>query len=342
MRPHPIQLPRDTHPHDTIIEWWYFNGHLTDADGRRYSFMDCLFRADVARVAIPYVKNFLGRSTSAEFVIFAHASLTDLNHKKNYKDIQNISLSSRDSFTHPLFCVRYTDPIARAKGQYEIAETKTGTFHVKTDRIDLVLESKKRPMLEGGKGFVSVSGRESFYYSLTDLAASGTIRVGKKWIPVSGKSWMDHQWANTPYAKDRWTWFSIQLDDGTDVMCIEYDNGKEKSYVVDVLDARGKPADYRRATFTAGKTLWKSKTTGVAYPLVWTITVPEKKLTLKTSAIMRDGEMIFGAINYWEGPIAVAGTMGKKKVKGVGFMELAGYPSHYGTLSRIEGFFRQP
>jgi len=338
----PIQLPRDTHPHDTIIEWWYFNGHLTDAHWKRYSFMDCLFRADVAKVALPYIKNFFGQSKSAGFVVFANAALADFSDKKNYKDIQNISLPSRDSFSRPLFYVCYTDPIARTKGPYEIAETKPGCFHVKTDRIDLILESKKQPMLEGGKGFVTVCNRESFYYSLTGLMASGTIRVGKKWIPVTGKSWMDHQWANTPYTKDRWTWFSIQLDDGTDIMCVEYSDGKRRDYVIDVLGARGKAADYRRATFTAGRSPWKSKKTGVAYPLAWTISVPGKKLRLKTSALVPDGEMIFGAINYWEGPIAVTGTMGRKKVKGVGFMELAGYPSDYGMVSRIKGFFKQP
>ena len=48
--------------------------------------------------------------------------------------------------------------------------------------------------------------------------------------------------------------------------------------------------------------------------------------------LLDDGEMIFGAINYWEGPVVVAATVAGKKVKGVGFMELAGYPSDYNFL----------
>ena len=82
-------------------------------------------------------------------------------------------------------------------------------------------------MLEGGKGFITVRGRESYYYSLTDLVTSGTVRVDGKWIPVKGRSWMDHQWADVAYTKDRWTWFSIQLNDGTDIMCVEYSDGRE-------------------------------------------------------------------------------------------------------------------
>jgi hypothetical protein len=44
---------------------------------------------------------------------------------------------------------------------------------------------------------------------------------------------------------------------------------------------------------------------------------------------MRDQEMIYGAINYWEGPLEVTALISGKKVKGVGFMELVGYPSDY-------------
>ncbi len=45
----PIQFPQDEHAHGNIIEWWYFNGHLKDKSGHRYSFMDCFFKTDVIR-----------------------------------------------------------------------------------------------------------------------------------------------------------------------------------------------------------------------------------------------------------------------------------------------------
>jgi predicted secreted hydrolase len=143
---------------------------------------------------------------------------------------------------------------------------------------------------------------------------------------------MDHQWADVAYAKDQWTWFSIQLDDGTDMMCVEYADKKGRDRLVDVLDARGDSAHYDVATFLHDDRIWKSRTTNAAYPLSWTIVVPEGNIELTTSAILEDEEMIFGSINYWEGPITVTGTIGKKKVKGVGFMELAGYPSDYNFL----------
>lgn len=334
MKPHQITLPDDTNPHDTIIEWWYFNGHLDDANGNRYAFMDCLFRADVNKAKIPYLKNLFGRSTLGKYVLFAHSMIANITGQTIKKDVQNISFASRDSFTHPQFYVNYIDPVAAAGGfvVHEMAETAPGTFRLKTEWVDLVMESMKEPMLEGGQGFISVRGRESFYYSLTDLKTTGMVRVDDEWISVTGRSWMDHQWADAAYAKDKWTWFSIQLDDGTDIMCVEYDDGKGTDYVVDILDAHGHATHVHQATFIPGEKMWKSKTTRAEYPLGWTITIPEKNITLTADAMISDGEMVFGAINYWEGPITVSGAFAGKKVKGVGFMELAGYPSNYNFL----------
>jgi len=60
---------------------------------------------------------------------------------------------------------------------------------------------------------------------------------------------------------------------------------------------------------------------------------------------MKDQEMIYGAINYWEGPLDVTAKIRGKKVKGVGFMELVGYPSDYHfvllTMKELKDSLRQ-
>lgn len=334
MRPRPIRLPEDALPHDTIIEWWYFNGFIKDARGQRYAFMDCLFRANASKVNIPYFKNIFARGTRRRYALFAHSMLADLNTHHTTKNVQNISLASRDTFERPMLYANYIDPVSFAGGfvVHEMIEVAPGKFHIKTETVDLVLQSRKKPMLEGGRGFITVRGRDSFYYSLTDLVTTGVVFAGNRWVSVTGRSWMDHQWADTAYAKDKWTWFSVQLEDGTDIMCVEYDDGKGKDQVVDILDVHGHASHSSRATFSAGDVMWKSRKTKAEYPLSWKITIPEKNIVLNTIAMIDDGEMIFGAINYWEGPVAISATVGGKKVKGVGFMELAGYPSDYNYL----------
>ena len=124
MKPRSIRLPEDTSPHDTIIEWWYFNGFLEDAHGGdgRYAFMDCLFRANVDKVNIPYFKNIFARGKAGRYALFAHSMLADIGAgdgsgtRRAAKDVQNISLASRDTFKHPLFYANYIDPVSVAGG----------------------------------------------------------------------------------------------------------------------------------------------------------------------------------------------------------------------------------
>lgn len=331
----PVRFPRDGQAHRNIIEWWYFNGHLEDARGRHYSFMDCLFRANLKKVELPLFKTPFRKLLNLPYIHFSHSVVSDLAKQKNYKDIQNISLLSGDSFHRPLFYANYLDPLALSDGYVncEIAETKPFAFHLKNSRLDLSLVSRKKPLLEGGRGFINVCGRKSYYYSLTDLAVEGLIDIGGKAIKVSGRAWMDHQWADVAYSRDAWSWFSLQLSDGTDIMCVEYRSGERHDYLVDIIDAKGRSEHYDSLILKPSRRVWKSLKTKAEYPLEWEIEIPARKIRLKTKATMRDQEMIFGAINYWEGPLAVQGSIGRRKVSGIGFMELVGYKSDYNFIA---------
>ncbi|HJU49042.1 MAG TPA: lipocalin-like domain-containing protein, partial [Gaiellaceae bacterium] len=44
--PLPVELPRDDGPHDRLTEWWYYTGHLTTQEGRRFGFEAVIFRAE--------------------------------------------------------------------------------------------------------------------------------------------------------------------------------------------------------------------------------------------------------------------------------------------------------
>ncbi len=328
-----IHLPEDAMPHNSIIEWWYFNGHLKDAKGNKYAFMDCLFRAYIKKVDIPFLKQPFKNFEKIPYACFAHSLLSDIGRQKNYKDVQLLSLLSHDSFTHPMLYANYLNPISvNGFSTSEIVETSKNAFHIKTERIDLDLKARKRPVLQGDNGIISVSDRESYYYSLTDLVAEGMINIDGKWISVRGKAWMDHQWADASYRKDKWTWFSVQLENGTDVMCVEYDDHMKKDRIVSFTDKNGRSRTYKDFEVAHGDGVWESKKTKARYPTSWTVKVPEEKIELKIHSTMSDQEVIFGDINYWEGPTAVTAKIGAKTVGGQGFMELVGYPSDYNAL----------
>ena len=323
----PVQFPADHGAHKNIIEWWYFNGQLEDRQGNRYAFMDCLFKADIGKVRIPFLKNPF---TATPYVHFAHSAISDLSRKKAEKDIQNISIVSRDSYKRDRLFVEYVDAlIAKGFAVSRLEESEPDVFEIKTEKMSLRLKSRKPALLEGGAGHIIVCGRPSYYYSLTDLTTSGKICIGGKWIDVSGKSWFDHQWADVAYSKDRWTWFSVQLDNGTDLMLCEYDDGRQSDYLVDIIDAKGRQTHGGNLIIKPGKKIYRSQKTKAEYPMSFELELPDQGMKLEVESLMPDQEMIFGTINYWEGPTRVTATVGGKRVSGQGFMELVGYPSDY-------------
>ncbi|MDO8585001.1 MAG: lipocalin family protein [bacterium] len=332
--PTPIVFPSDEQSHDATIEWWYWNGHLRDASGNRYSFTNCLFRADVAKAKIPFLKS-LPLQSHMPHAYFAHAVLSNITKQTALKDAQHVVFISRESFGNPLLYVSYHDPLTRHEVPTEITETAPFTYQLKSKNLNLSLVSQKQPLLEAGTGFISVAGRESYYYSLTDLRVTGSILVDGNWIAIEGKAWMDHQWANVPYARDRWNWFSLQLHDGIDLMCVEYQNGEKKEGLVDVLRPDGTSAHYTQLTLTPGTDIWKSPRTNAEYPLSWDISIPDAAIRLSAHAPLADEELLLAGMNYWEGPVDVSGTIGEKTVSGAGFMELVGYPADYSRLNAL-------
>src|SRR5581483_9101579 len=81
--------------------------------------------------------------------------------------------------------------------------------------LHLELRDEKPPALHHGGYITYPPEGGSYYYSRTRLAASGTLN-GES---VSGIAWMDHQWGNFVIAaRGGWDWYSLQLDDDTELM----------------------------------------------------------------------------------------------------------------------------
>jgi predicted secreted hydrolase len=331
-----ISFPKDEQAHNAIIEWWYFNGHLKDKKGNSYAFMDCLFKADLKRVKI----SFLPRLPMKD-IFFAHSLLSDIKNKKNYSNIHPLIVISEDSFKRPLLFVNYTHPTVRSYKTCAIEETSPFNYRLKTASYDLTLSSTKPPLMESGKGFITFCRRQSFYYSLTNLKVSGVIKINNKYVEVEGKGWMDHMWANESYNNDRWTWFSFQLENNIEIMCCRYQDKTNHTDLVDIIDAGGRQQTLKKLILTPSKETWQSSITKSRYPLMWEIEIPGRKIKIRAKALVKDQEMVFGTINYWEGPLEVEAVIGGKKVKGVGFAELVGYESHYTNTSLLINNFKK-
>jgi len=324
-----IKFPEDELAHKNIIEWWYFNGNLKDKKGNEYAFMNCLFKVKVDKVKIPFLK------VPLKTAYFSHSLLSDIKNKKFYSEVNPLSIVSTDSFSKPLLFIEYTQPSLNGYISYIIEKTEKSKYHIKTKDMDLTFISTKTPLLEGGKGFVSLNPKETYYYSLTNLKTRGKIKIKGKWIEVKGKSWMDHQWADVPYEGDKWTWFSIQLENNMEIVCFEYDDKKNKTYLASISYPNSKQKHFSEIKLKPLGEKWKSKRTGTIYSLSWEIEIPSEKIKLEVQSLIKNQEMNFGTINYWEGPLKVKGAIKNKKVKGKGFMELVGYPSDYTKMKYL-------
>ncbi|MDD5528133.1 MAG: lipocalin family protein [Patescibacteria group bacterium] len=336
MLPVKIKFPQDEQAHDKIIEWWYWNGNLQDKAGNRYAFMDCLFQVKPMKVNLPFIKIPL------EKAYFSHSILSDVKKQKAYPAIDYVSFLSRDSFRRPLLFIDYID--ANFLDGYTVssmAEIAPFKYRLIAKNFDLLLTAVKKPLLEGGSGYLNLGKRRTYYYSLTNLKTEGVIKIKGKEIKVTGKSWTDHQWADAPYAKDKWNWFSLQLDDNTEMVCFELDIKGEKKTLADISYPNGKTEHLTGVIFTPIGKEWASAKTKAKYPLNWQIEIPAKKIKLQVAPLVKNQELIFGTLNYWEGPLAVSGKFGNKPASGYGFLELVGRPSQYGAYDFMKDNLRQ-
>jgi len=319
-----ITFPRDENAHNLIVEWWYLNGNLEDQKGNSYAFMDCLFRVH------PKIVDKIPR-LAKRHIYFSHWVFSDIK-KRKFDYSTSPVIVSNDSFNKKLLYIKYKKflPLKIINSKFE--EISPFIYRLNSGPLDLTLISQKKPLLEGKKGYVHLNTKSTYYYSLTNLKATGTIKIGKKQIPVQGKVWLDHQWANSGASLDKWIWFSIQLDNNTEIVCFEFDDKKVKTRYAGLIDRNNKTSHTSNITFTSNKHSYKSKTTGSTYPLTWKIKIPKLKANLTIKPMIRHQEVIFANINYWEGPITISGTLKSKKVKGKGFMELVGFPRNKSLL----------
>jgi predicted secreted hydrolase len=168
-----------------------------------------------------------------------------------------------------------------------------------------------------------------FYYSRTRIAVAGTISANGKTEPTIGQSWFDHEWGMLPQ-KVSWQWYSIQLDNGEDIMAYTISKTKDEPFIaggVTLVDSTGCRTDsYDSGELTMSSTgLWVSPHTGVSFPTAFNLFVPSKNMNLVLQPVIQDQEIYGGPLKYWEGAVNVSGTENGTVVNGTGYVELVGY-----------------
>jgi predicted secreted hydrolase len=199
--------------------------------------------------------------------------------------------------------------------------------------LDLVLSDEKGPILHGDRGYSQKGpdpGNASYYYSLTRLVTSGTVEVGGEVFQVSGLSWMDQEFSTSGLAPGQvgWDWFSIQLDDGSELMVFQLrreDGSQDPFSSGTFVAADGQSRHLVQSDFEIlVEGTWRSRATGAVYPARWTLSVPSENLRLEIEPHLAGQELTL-SYAYWEGAVRVEGERAGKVVAGNGYVEMTGY-----------------
>ena len=306
-----VSLPNDEGAHSSSVEWWYFNGHLTDDAGNQYSYHFVAFQTKSTDGVTPHLLQ-LGWAD--------HARGVHLTAEKP-------ALLMVDP-TPGRFDIAVSGWRMRGDGSvYDL------TFDVGQYAVDLRAASAKPAALHQDTGLVSL-GRagDTFYYSRTRLQVSGTITLAGRRLPVRGVSWMDHQWGEVSGQQVGWDWLSLQLNDGSElVAALVWDpDGHEPiaqygTYVRP--DGSAHSLEGSDIVLTALGS-WTSPTTGAVYPMGWRLAIGSLAMSVDLDPVQRDaefGDSSYAPAAYWEGAVSVTGHKEGQAVSGVGFVELVGY-----------------
>ena len=336
---HVWSFPEDHRGHDGFrSEWWYFTGHLDAVDGsaRRFGYQFTLFR-----VGLVPTRPALESAWATDALVLGHASLGDLDAGEHrFSEVLRRSTPFLGGFpAAPDPVLAWVLAPAGTPGRWEVALDDDGfRFRMRDDvrgmAFDLAVRPEKPLVLQGPNGYSRKSDREgaaSHYYSFTRLATAGTLTIDGRAVEVEGRSWMDKEFSSDTITGGQvgWDWFSLQLDDGRDLMLfvLRREDGSVDFASGNVIAADGavRPLVADAWTF-AVEGRWTSPTTGTSYPARWTIDVPSESLNLDVVPAFSDQEnvsSVTGGLAYWEGAVDVRDRDGRGV--GRGYVELTGY-----------------
>lgn len=309
-RPRAVQLPADEGAHGAPIEWWYFNGHLTD--GRNdYSYHFVAFQTLTSTALTPQL-----------------LQLSWADHGRSLHLTQE-----RSSF----------QAVAPAPGGFNLEVSGwrmrgDGTsywlvFDAGAYSVELRATSLKPAAFHDKFGLVSMGAAgESYYYSRTRLETVGTLTVDGIRLAVSGIAWMDHQWGDFSPVKVGWDWASLQFNDGSELMLsLVWDPTDRRPFIsygtYIAPDAAVKHLDGSGITLTPTGS-WKSPATGALYPMGWRLKIAPLGLLVTLTPVQENAEFASSGYvpwAYWEGAVSVTGQKNGLPVGGRGFVELVGY-----------------
>ena len=204
--------------------------------------------------------------------------------------------------------------------------------------FDLTFSQQGRPFYVWGTGIVPSATEQSladdnYYYSFTRLAASGTITIDGTAYPVTGTTWMDHEYGDfgggTSDTRIRWLLQDMQLANGWTISNAGIIGEGFKPEIGVPVDAYATLQDpdgnlyYVQSEITPVGELWTSPRTGVGYAQQFRVEIPSFDADLVVTTRLQDQEFAIPGASIYEGTAGVEGSLLGDDVSGDAWIEQA-------------------
>ena len=326
--PREFTFPVDFGPHfDFQTEWWYYTGNLETEDGRHFGYELTFFR----RALLP--PDEVSRRSSdwgTNHIYMGHFTITDVvaGEFHAFERFARGAAQLAGADNNP-YHVWLEDWFVQQSGpnEYELFASNEG-FEIRLSMTD-----EKGPVLQGDAGLSQKGpqpGNASYYYSQTRLLTHGELEIDGETFRVDGASWKDHEISTSAMSEGQvgWDWFSIQLDNGYDLMLyqVRREDGNVDPFSSGTLvSPDGKTASLALRDFSVEtQDTWRSPHSGAIYPMGWKVRIPSANLEIELSPHLVDQELNLSFI-YWEGAVRISGHQGGEAVGGNGYVEMTGY-----------------
>lgn len=203
--------------HKKGSEWWYCTGILHDPVGKIFSFQFTLARIRIYGIQFHILMTALTdfetrRHYYAQYPTFLGRNITLTSDTVALEEKAGMNFSARE--------LKLNMKDAAYKLSLTMDVAKHPVWHCEDGKLKMGLDDPKE---------------RTYYWSYTNLVASGKLVLENKEYAVTGKAWFDKQ-GGTYTLTSRWTnweWFSMRFFDDEEVMLFSFpqDDYQDGTYI---------------------------------------------------------------------------------------------------------------
>jgi predicted secreted hydrolase len=203
--------------HRTGSEWWYCTGFLTDGTDRLFSFQFTLARVRIFGVQFNILMTALsnfedGKHYYAQQPVFFGKDITITSSEVGLDTVARMTFSD-DKLTLNMHDKDYSLSL-------EMVPVKEPVWHCDNGVLKMGIDGPKET---------------TYYWSYTNLAATGQLVLEGEKFNVTGKSWFDKQGGTYSLTRrlTNWEWFSMRFFDGEEIMLFSFpqDDYRDGTYI---------------------------------------------------------------------------------------------------------------